>query len=88
MNYNDICKQSVAHFGLDNRLLTTVQNCAELSEAILRLRNNKCTCDLVRESIADVIIMCAVLALEMGKPEVDAIVARKMKRLEQMMNQK
>lgn len=88
--YNDVCKRALETYGFRVQAAMVVEECSELIDALckfLRGRKDVCEEDVITE-IADVTIMCQQLAFHFGKDKVFAEIQRKIKRLEDRMNEK
>lgn len=70
---------ALTHYGTEAQILQTVEECAELQQALLHHIRNR-PADVVSE-IADVEIMCASMRIVFGSGLVDQAKAHKLARL-------
>ena len=83
MDTNEIvtCKLAVEKFGKQHQIDMAIEECAELINALCKLRRERVgTIDVVTE-IADVQIMCVQLAYMFGEKTVEDERKRKIERL-------
>ncbi len=90
-----VCKRAVKVFGEDDQLEMVIEECAEVVQAIQKLKRAKrghyakieeAKANLVDE-VADLLIMAEQARLIMGTHLVDSAVGRKLKRLEGRLNE-
>ena len=79
----ELLKTAMEKWGYGAQELQCIEECSELTTAILHHSRNKCNDEDVITEIADVIIMCEQMRLLYGDKLVDAEIRRKMKRLEE-----
>lgn len=79
----DIYEQAVLAFGSESQLEVAVEECAELINAIQKMKRGRAMLMEVVTEIADVEIMCRQLELIFGSDRVARERERKLVRLEQ-----
>ena len=79
----DIYEQAVLAFGSESQLEIAVEECAELINAIQKMKRGRAMLMEVVTEIADVEIMCRQLELIFGSDRVARERERKLERLEQ-----
>lgn len=81
MNYKEINQKALEHLGIHNQQMKAIEEMAELTNALMRLRDGRCAEQDVITEIADVTIMMQQLALFFGQAQVDSEIRYKMYRL-------
>ncbi len=80
-NFDKIIKRAVLHFGAEAQTRKAVEECNELSLALLHALDGRANIDNIAEEIADVEIMIAQLRLVYGDKQIDDWKAIKISRL-------
>lgn len=78
---HEILKKALALYGHDAQMLKTVEECSELTQAIMHHRAGRKSAASVIDEIADVTIMAEQMRIMFGCDDVDAVIAAKMRRL-------
>ena len=81
MEQKEILSQAIHKYGVEKQENQCIEECAELTTALLHLRRGKCQPADVITEIADVIIMCEQMKLIYGTAIVDEEVKRKVEKL-------
>lgn len=81
MEHEDIYQKAIEYFGIDNQKLKAIEEMAELTNALIHLRDGRCEEQDVITEIADVTIMMQQLAIFFGKEKVENEILRKVYRL-------
>lgn len=87
MNYKEINQKALEHFGIQNQKMKAIEEMAELTNALMRLRDGRCAEQDVITEIADVTIMMQQLAIFFGQEQVDNEISYKMYRLNGRLNE-
>lgn len=82
MNEFQITEKAVETFGRESQIEMAIEECAELIDALCKLRRNRVFADAVVTEIADVQIMMAQLCHIFGNNAVAVERLRKIERLE------
>ncbi len=77
-----IYEQAVVHFGEKKQIRKMVEECIELSQALIHLPDGKSTQAECCDEIADVLIMAEQMKTIFGEENVRIAIDRKLKRLE------
>ena len=75
-----ICRQILAHYGVNNQYKQTIQECSELITALCHRMENRANHAAVIDELADVSIMVEQLANVYGRSSVEARIDAKLKR--------
>lgn len=78
----DICNKAIEKYGLDAQLTMVVEECAELINAIVKLKRQRSTHEEIIEEMADVSIMIEQISYVFGRDLFFRERIRKLKRLE------
>ena len=81
MEYVEVYLEALETFGLDSQIKQTVEECAELINALCKFQRGRCSFPEVVTEIADVIIMAHQMALSFGVEAVEKEIQYKVKRL-------
>lgn len=79
---NDLLITAIQVFGHDHQIEKAIEECAELTNALIKYRHRRVAEYDVQEEIADVIIMMLQLKMMFGSNDIDTIIAKKLERLE------
>lgn len=82
MNEFQITEKAVETFGRESQIEMAIEECAELIDALCKLRRNRVFADAVVTEIADVQIMCEQLSYMFGEQTVAYERKRKIERLQ------
>ena len=83
VNPEPIYLQAIAEYGETAQADQTIEECAELIVALRRRLRDRNDDSDVAEEIADVLIMCGQMRLVYGPALVDAMIQKKLRRLEE-----
>lgn len=81
MKRNQVLARAIGKYGIDAQQIQCVEECNELSTAILHHRRGKCDIDAVVTEIADVSIMVEQMKLIYGAERVEREIESKIQRL-------
>ena len=81
MKQKSICKEALDEFGLDKQIDMTIEECAELQNALMKYRRGRASLEDVQTEIADVQIMCEQMSIAFGERQTLVEKCRKLERL-------
>ncbi len=81
MNDQELYRAAIDNWGYESQIEMMLEECAELIDAIQKLKRQRVTTEKVAEEIADVMIMCGQMRIVFGEHRVDEIKRAKLKRL-------
>ncbi|MDY0212062.1 MAG: hypothetical protein RBR06_03550 [Desulfuromonadaceae bacterium] len=84
-SYIDLYRRTLASWGEQAQYDQSIEECAELSVALLHYRRAKASRQAVIDEMADVILMLGQLRWMFGSQEVDLAVERKRAKLERLL---
>ena len=76
-----VCKDALEAFGLEAQINMCVEECAELTNALMKFRRGRATLEEVQTEIADVQIMCEQMSIAFGEKQTIVEHGRKLARL-------
>ncbi len=79
---HEVCKKALEAYGINNQMWKTIEECAELQDALAKYKTGRATKEDVITEIADVQIMCQQLSIFFGEQEVNSEFIRKLERLQ------
>lgn len=82
----ELYKKALSVYGLEAQMEMVHEECAELINALCKLKRNRCDWSDVITEIADVMIMCEQMAFYFGKERVIAEKKRKLQRLKEKLS--
>lgn len=80
-------KAALRTFGDASQIQKTIEECAELIDALCKFRYARCTREDVITEIADVLIMAEQMALTFGEADVESEKKRKLARLQERIDE-
>lgn len=82
----EVYKKALSEYGFWDQVEMVHEECAELINALCKLKRNRCEWSDVITEIADVMIMCEQMAFYFGKERVRAEKERKLQRLKEKLS--
>lgn len=79
---NEIMSKAIKKYGIRYQYIQTIEECAELSQALTHFIRGKGSKEKIIDEIADVQLMARQLARIFGQAEVDKVINKKIRRLE------
>ena len=87
MKYKEILKEALLKYGYTSQITMAVEEMAELLNALAKERRGRATQQDIVTEIADVTIMMWQLAIMYGEQAVEMEIERKIKRLQERIEQ-
>lgn len=72
---------ALAHYGRENQMAKTIEECAELIDALCKWSQGRCPAEAVVTELADVCVMCGQMWEVFGRDAFRREVERKLERL-------
>lgn len=82
MTIEELYDKAIKVYTAKHQMYKCIEECGELTTALLHFQDFRVSCDEVISEVADVMIMCEQMAMIFGRRKVEAERQRKLDRLE------